>query len=96
MPVADVIRQAIETVCKDDGFLIPSPEAADALECANALLKWILDNQESEIYLKFCNDIVKMLKELLFQSSSNLSKKERAKLWERLFQLQSSPPFAKL
>jgi len=25
---ADVMREAIETVCKDDEFLIPSPEAA--------------------------------------------------------------------
>lgn len=97
MPVASdvLMRKVIETICKDDGFLIASSEAAAAAKCANTLLQWILDNQQSETHLKFCNDLVKLLMQSL-PSASKLSKRERAKLWGKLFELQVSPEFTKL
>ena len=72
---ADIlIREVIETICKDDRFSIASSEAAAAAKCTNTLLQWILANQRSETYLKFCNDLVKFLMQS-FPSASKISKR---------------------
>ena len=90
-----LLSEVIESICSDGGFLIPSSEAAGAARCAKTLFHWIKDNQQSETYLKFCNNLAKVLMESL-PSTFKLSKRERAKLWSKLFQLQMSPKFIKL
>jgi len=82
-----LVKEAVQIICQDPGFLLPSPVAADSLSCAKSLAQWIEENFTSEIYTSFCRTTVKSITQCL---PTKLSKKGRAKLWEQLFQLQIS------
>ena len=87
-----LVKEAVQIVCEDPGFLLPSPVAADSLSCAKSLAQWIEENFTCEIYMSFCRTTVKSITQCL---PTKLSKKGRAKLWEQLFQLQISEEFLK-
>jgi len=87
-----LVKEAVQRVFQDPGFSLPSPVAADSLCCAKSLAQWIEENSTSELYTSFCITMVKSISQCL---PTKLSRKGRAKLWEKLFQLQISEEFLK-
>ena len=90
-----ILSEAIESICSDSGFSVPSSEAAGAARCAKILLEWIKNNQHSETYFTFCNNLVKLLMELL-PSGSKLSKREEQSFGVNYFKCKCHPKFFKL
>ena len=48
---ANLIKEAVKTVCQDPGFSLPSPQASASLSCAKTVEKWIDENYTSESYI---------------------------------------------
>ena len=90
---ANLIKEAVKTVCQDPGFSLPSPQASASLSCAKTVEKWIDENYTSESYISFCENIIHLVTQCL-PPAAKMSRKERAKLWKNLFQLQISAEFS--
>ena len=52
-----IFKNAIQAVLQDEGFNVPSNEAAHALEAAGILNKWTADSSNEAACLKFCDQL---------------------------------------
>ena len=85
--------QAVETVYRDKGYTLPSQRALDAAKCAKTVTEWITENKETEVLVKFCDNLVSKLKHCLPSTTGKFTKQHRIKMWRNLFQLQTSSNF---
>ena len=85
--------QAVETVYRDKGYTLPSQRALDAAKCAKTVTEWIMENKETEVLVKFCDNLVSKLKHCLPSTTGKFTKQHRIKMWRNLFQLQTSSNF---
>ena len=53
--------QAVETVYRDKGYTLPSQQALDAAKCAKTVTEWITESKETEVLVKFCDNLVSKL-----------------------------------
>ena len=68
-----MIKEAIEVVCQDSGFSLPSPQASASLNCAKTVEKWIDENYISESYTSFCETMIHLVTQCL-PSTAKMSK----------------------
>ena len=83
-------------VTTDDGFTLPVPLAAKAVQCAEKLLKWMeeLDNKPKAIL--FAVTLVNLLKKCCSSMEGKSVQVKREKMWEKYHQLRSSEKFCAL
>jgi len=79
-----------------EGFLISLPPAASARKCAEKLYTWIKDSTNGTEFQMFCKQLMKLLESCLPGCHSKLSSKSCAKMWEKLFKIQTSSEFKSL
>ena len=79
--------QAVETVYRDKGYTLPSQRALDAAKCAKTVTEWITENKETEVLVKFCDNLVSKLKHCIPSTTGKFTKQHRIKMWRNLFQL---------
>ena len=82
------VLQVVETVYKDKGYTLPSQQALDAAKCAKTVTEWIAQNKETEVLVKFCDNLVSKLKHCLPSTALKLTKQHRVKMWRDLFQFK--------
>ena len=68
---------------QDEGFKVPSHEAAHALETARSLTKWTSDPTNVTPCLKFCDELCHNLHQCLPSSTSQAN---REKMWGKYHQ----------
>ena len=64
------LRQAITVATTDDEFTLPGPLAAKVLQCAEELLKWMVELQNKPKVIMFAVTLVKLLEECCSSSES--------------------------
>ena len=52
-----------------------------------------MENKETEVLVKFCDNLVSKLKHCLPSTTGKFTKQHRIKMWRNLFQLQTSSNF---
>ena len=88
----ELFKNAIQAVMQDEGFKVPSDEAAHALETARNLTKWTSDPTNIIPCLKFCDELCHNLQQCLPSFSLQAN---REKMWGKYHQLRSSEEFHK-
>lgn len=83
-------------VTTDEGFNLPVPLAAKAQQCAEKLLKWMLQLQNKPNAITFAITLVKLLNDCCAGSERKSARVKREKMWEKYYQPCSSEDFCAL
>ena len=89
-------HRLIEAILAEEQFLISSPPPASARKCAEKLYNWVKDSTNGTEFQMFCKQLMKLLESCLPGCHSKLSSKSCAKMWEKLFKIQTSSEFKSL
>ena len=86
------IQVFIKAVLKDDGFQLPTPMAANALEAANNILEWSSRACSKTTLMIFCKTVVQYLRHCLPEtcSSAGFETKHFLLLWENFLKTSTS------
>ena len=79
----EIITESVKAVImiKDDGFLLPTPGAKEALHLATRLLEWIESNRRSPLLENFCSSLCATFTARI-ASTKTSTKVDRTKLWQ--------------
>ena len=55
----EIVVSTIEDVIRDDGFLLPTPNAKEALTVATRILEWIVKSQDKQLLNNFSISLCK-------------------------------------
>ena len=67
----------------DDGFTLPVPLTAKTLQCAEKLLKWMVELDNKPKAIMFTVTLVKLLKECCNGTESKSVQVKREKMWKK-------------
>ena len=89
----EVFLRAVRAVLEDEGFRLPSPQAADALTAAESLIQWSAIPDNRAVCSSFSSSLLQQLQQCLPQASSQAG---REKMWCSFHQLRTSKSFQTL
>lgn len=76
----EIVVNSIKDVVKDDGFLLPTPQAKEALTLATAILEWTSNSHEKQMLKNFCVSLCESFSNQIISTRVN-NKIESRKLW---------------
>ena len=81
---------AVKSMQMDEGFQVPSPEAAEALDAASSLLEWSACDGNGVQLSDFCHSLTQSLRRCLSDEEEKL---DVGKTWTRFFTFRTSKNF---
>ena len=85
--------KALEKVLSDDSFKIKVPSTIEARRCAEELLRWCVNNENTSQLNKFTETLKELLQRVISQASTKSFRTNNDKIWRGFFLLRSSPQF---
>ena len=86
----DCLLTAFREVLKDDGFNVPSSQAAvDAVKCAEQLIEWSCEQENKDMVARFASDLVTEMLEC-FDGPPAAPRTMRERMWGKFFDMRSS------
>ena len=91
----DLLKRAIQSVERDNGFKLPSVPASTALTTATKMIEWMGCQENESAAYAFSRKLGECLKGGLPQSTASL-KSQREEMWRNFHTLRVSESFKKL
>ena len=87
-----MLLQAVQEVMSDEGFQLPSPLAAAALQTSKCVLSWSRDPNNHHIFKAFANSLHAKLHKA-FEVSARKFQRRREKIWGSYHSIRCSDDF---
>ena len=85
--------KALEQVLADDSFKIKAPSTIETRRCAEELLGWCLNSDNTDALSNFTKKLTDSLEKVIKAASTKLFTINFEKMWKGLFLLRSKPEF---